>query len=255
MSLDQQRRQHPGFSFIANVLSGRDLITQDPNIEDEIRGQAQSLSAQAQAVRFSPIRSQRFTEPMEQAVFVGAIQTQGLASSMNDNSTHLKVATNNMFFISIFFSVIGAYYALITASSLETNLNEVRSLLGSKTEQELRDIHQLPLSNVAGRFVGHQCSQRTPPIVLLTQDAQSAGDQSGMLAGTTFGNLCSSVEKNKFAGQISAVIIALAFGTCLAAFLLLAYATQPLTVRITTIVVVGALLLQPVVVKYKDDLM
>ena len=172
---------------------------------------------------------------------------------MTDNSTHLKVTTNNMFFISIFFSVIGAYYALITASALKANLNEVKSFLKSKTETELLNINTLPLSNVAGRFVRHHCVQRTPQVPL-TPTVQSPGAEQDVLAGTTFVNLCSSVEKNRFAGKISAIIIALAFATCLAAFLLLAYATQPRAVRVTTITVVVILLLQPVLIKYKDDL-
>ena len=186
---------------------------------------------------------------MEQAVFVGAIQTQGLALSFNDNATPLKVATNNIFFIGILLNVGGAYFALITASSLEADLSELKAFFQSKTDQQLATIAQLPLSSLARRFVNSQCIDRN--VIYPAEHSQSLPcPPEDMFADTTLERLCLSITRNKNAGILGDVAIYIGFTTCLVAFLCLAQATQPAAVRITTPAIVGILLLLRAVIHY-----
>jgi hypothetical protein len=174
-----------------------------------------------------------------QAVLVCGVQTQALTFTFYDHATHLKVAVNVLFFISIVSSITGAYYALIATSTLEANLNQVKSLLGSKTDQELLDIARLPLSSLARRFVYRHCTDRR--VVITKDDQQPSRVREDMLAGTTLEDLCLSIARNKVAGTLGVVVISLGFTACLAAFLCLACATQPRAVWITTVVVVSVL--------------
>ena len=225
-------------------MSWRRLLTQDPNVEDEIRGQAQYLYIFAIAVCYTffflllPIGMIDGTF-FEQAVLVCGTQVQALTFTFNDHDTRLKVVINILFFIGIVSSVIGAYFALIATSTLEANLNQVKSLLGSKTDQELLDIARLPLSPLARRFVYRHCTDRR---VDITQDGKVPPRvRRDMLAGTTLEDLCSSIARNKVAGALGVVVISLAFTTCLIAFLCLACATQPAAVWITTVSVASVL--------------
>ena len=183
---------------------------------------------------------------MEQAVFVGAIQAQGLAISITDHATPLEVATNNMFFIGILLNVVGAYYALITASSLEANLSQLKSFFQSKKDEDLVKITQTALSPLTRRIVDSYCLDRKVDLA----NAQSSPDRQQSPADTTLQNLSLSIERDQMAGSLGIAVIFLGFATCLGAFLCLAVSTKRPAMWITTLVVVVMLLLLCAVVRY-----
>jgi hypothetical protein len=241
-----------GFARDAVALSGLLLLSREPGVEDEISGQSKSLKAQAIAV-CDPCLCRVCWRAFDrrQAVFVGAIQTQALTFSIDKNETNLQTATNVFFFVGILFNVVGAYYALMSASSLEADNLELESIFRGMTDAELADATRLPLSPLASRIVKHRYSHRTG-----IWDVPSAHDDgephptSQIFDNTPLERLCHSILANRHSGLLGVAVIALGFISCPIAFLCLVQDSQPLAVKIVTLTVIGILFSLRVVVQY-----
>jgi hypothetical protein len=185
-------------------------------------------------------------------VFVGAIQTQGLTFSIDKNETHLQLATNIFFFVGILLNVVGAYYALMSSSSLEADIYELKSILRGMSEEELDHATQVHLSPLAGSIIRHRHSVLTgrwnmPP----TQNSGSPSQsRSRMFDNIPLERLCHSISRNRNAGKLGIGAIFLGFISCPAAFLCLVQDTQPAAVKIVTLTIVGILFSLRILIQY-----
>jgi len=138
----------------------------------------------------------------------------------------LKTATNTLFLVGILFNVIGAYYALTAASSLDTNLNLIQIELKKweSSEHEPRDT----LSAFARGFIG---ARRTKG---------SAGAEDNEIS---FERVCQSIRRFHHAGVLAYYAISIGFLSCPAALCCLAFTQQNLAMRIAAPAVVVSLLI------------
>jgi len=190
----------------------RDLI-HEPDLKGKIRGQINTLHAQANA-----------------AVFLGAVQAQLLQT---DNSTRLKTATNTLFLVGILFNVIGAYYALTTASSLESDLHNIQAEL----EKWQTNSQHKPegLSTYGKDLAGASL------IEAVTLPTDSKGDNNVI----SFERTCQSIRRSQSVGSLAYNAISLGFLACPAALLCLAFDQGPLAMKISAPAVVVILLIIP----------
>ena len=143
--------------------------------------------------------------------------------------------------------MIGAYFALMAASSLETDLNNVQSYLRRLTDAQRDTVIKLPLSPFAKRLINPHHREPGMP--------ERQGDSS-LYKDVTLEQMCRSIRKNQYAGSLGSGAIAVGFITCPAALLCLAWNPPASAVWIAGIAVVGVLLflrsLSTVVVPVQD---
>jgi hypothetical protein len=155
---------------------------------------------------------------------LGAIQSQLLNI---DNSTRLRAATSTLFLVGILFNVIGAYYALTAASSLETNLNE------AQIEQEgWKDaVHKPDAQNLSE----------------YARDLAGIRDFKGPLAAENneipYERICQSIRRFHHVGNLAYFAISLGFIACPAALVCLALDQGPFVMKVVAPAVVGILVI------------
>ena len=80
---------------------------------------------------------------VDQATFLAAVQTQTLSFSIQNNSTHLLIATNTFAFTSVILDVVGAFLAIQSSMLGQAHTDRIDSLhdeLLGCTAEELRPV-------------------------------------------------------------------------------------------------------------------
>ena len=153
---------------------------------------------------------------------MGAIQAQLLNNNNAGSKTSLNTATNTLFLVGILFNVIGAYFALTAASSLDTNINDIELELPN-----LKDEPNDTLSAFAKEFTNADRAKR------------AAKDNKNI----NFERICQSIRRFEKVGRLAYCAISLGFLSCPAALCCLAYDQGLLAMKIAAPAVVASLLI------------
>ena len=202
-----------------------------------------------QFVPFPPLSTADKVADGLQAILMAAIQIQ-ISSSLWIESAHLYTAASALFTVGIILDVVGASYALASASQLDANFVGAKSFIRGLSEEELEEISHLPLSPSAKKLA-RQITLH--PVERRPSADGIAGDR--LFRKTSLEKYSRSIEHNKTAAYLASATIALGFLSFLAGFLCFLQGTQPTAVLIAAYTVVGVLIfLRFLVIPLQDRL-
>jgi hypothetical protein len=142
-----------------------------------------------------------------------------------------------LFLTGIILHVTGAYFALMAASKLETDLNHLNAELKYLSDSKLRDDVFNGLTTLARRFVKpHYYDEEGA-------SARRRGNRDPMFCHLPLERLCRSVRRHQVSGKLGSYAIALGFLACLAGLGCLAYEYDRKAMRVAASVVIFVLLL------------
>ena len=230
-SKPQRRDVGTDAEAVSNIIS----LVQAPDVKEEVRGQIKTWKAQASAVRRLPFVSRVVVTQLgvpillhrrgRQAIFVGAIQAQLLDTNAMDSP--LRIATNILFLTGIVFNVTGAYFALMAASALETDLNNLNAELNYLKDGKLQDMFNFEdLTTLAKRFVRPHYHD----------DGSGSGSSGAVYGHLALEQHCLSVKRNQAAGKLGSWAITVGFLTCLVALGCLAWKTIAMGVAASVVI-------------------
>ena len=139
----------------------------------------------------------------------------------------LHIATNILFLTGIVFNVTGAYFALMAASALETDLNNVNAEVNYMKEgkvQGMVDFEELSL--LAKRFFKPHYHD----------DGSGSGSSGAVHRHLALEQHCLSVLRNQAAGKLGSYTITVGFLKCLVALGCLAWKTRAMGVAASIVI-------------------
>jgi len=216
----QQGRNQRDVGRDAETVSNIISLVQAPDVQEEVKGDIKTWIAQANT-----------------AVFVGAIQAQLLDTNVQDGfGSRLHLTRNILFLTGIILHVTGAYFALMAASELETDLNHLNAELKYLSASKLREEVFNGLTTLAKRFVKpHYYDEEGA-------SSRKQGNRTPDYSHLAVERLCRSVRRHQFSGKFGSYSIALGFLACLAGLGCLSYEYDRKAMRIAASVVIFILL-------------